>query len=320
MERPQSTAPLHIVSGLDNNYVSGLMVLIASVVWHNPGARFTVLDMGISADNRARLERLGARLGVEIRRIETDEQAFAHIPVQRAHLNRSTYLRLLLPDLLPDDRVIYMDSDMVATGDLTALMAVDLAGAPIAAVPCSGPSAAELSSTGTVKGQYVNAGLLVMDLAAWRREGISAQAIALLAQGKLLSEDQSAINIVLRGRIKLLPAKYNIYALDAAYPTPEDLPSEIAVLHYVVNVKPWMWTVPFGEIWHFHAERIADLMPVDLRVTPKQKASRVEMHRRMIFGLVMLRRKHWRRLKVRRAIREGFVADYLAAEGRKVAG
>lgn len=310
----KETPQLHVVTGLDNNYVSGLMVLIASVVWHNPGARFTVLDMGISADNRARLAQLGARLGVQIDRIETDEKVFAHIPVQRAHLNRSTYLRLLLPDLLQDARVLYMDSDMVVTGDLTALMGLDLDGAPVAAVPCPTPATAELANTGTMQGQYVNAGLLVMDLDAWRREGISAQCIRLLTERKLLSEDQSAINIALRGRIKLLPAKYNIYAAEATYREPRDLPQEVVVLHYVVNVKPWMWNVPFGEIWHFHAKRIADLMPVDLRITPKQKATRVEMHRRMVFGLLMMRRKHWQRLKVRRVIREGIVAQYLAAQ------
>lgn len=310
----KEVAQLHVVTGLDNNYVSGLMVLIASVVWHNPCARFTVLDMGISTDNRDRLARLADRLGVRVDRIEADEKVFSHIPVQRAHLNRSTYLRLLLPDLLPDSRVVYMDSDMVVTGDLTELMQVGLEGMAVAAVPCPTPSTAELEDTGTARGEYVNAGLLVMDLDVWRRDRIAQECIDLLGSRKLLSEDQSAVNIVLRGAMKLLPAKYNVYAAEATYRELCDLPAEITVLHYVVNVKPWMWNVAFGEIWHFHAGRIADLMPVDFKITRKQKLARIEMHRRMVFGLLMMRRKHWQRLKVRQAIRERMVAPYLAAQ------
>ncbi|XQZ41901.1 glycosyltransferase family 8 protein [Paracoccus yeei] len=312
---------LHIVTGSDDNYVAGVMVLIASAVWHNPGARFTVLDMGISAVNRARIERLAARLDVRIDRIEIAERAFADIPVRRAHLTRSTYLRLLIPDLMPKaDRVVYMDCDMVVMDSLAPLASLPLSNHPVAAVACPSPDHREVAATGTSAGSYVNAGLLVMNLPVWRSEGLAARCLALLqdTENPLRSEDQSAINISCRGRILPLPYAFNVYAAEATYRSPEDLPDRIAVLHYVVNVKPWLWQVPFGEIWHFHAARIAELMPPQPRLRVSQRLTRIEMHRRLAFGLAMGRSKHWTRLKVRRAIRERIVAPYLARQAARL--
>lgn len=309
-------APLHIVTGSDDNYVAGVMVLIASAVWHNPAARFTVLDLGIKPVNRARIDQLGQRLGVQIDRIEIDDAAFANIPVRRSHLTRSTYLRLLIPDLLPDeDRVVYMDCDMVVTTDLSLLAKVELGDAPLAAVACPGPDHRELAATQTKIGEYVNGGLLVMNLPVWRREDLPGHCLDLLSDPEhpLLSEDQSAINIACRGRMILLPPRYNIYANESCYRTPEDLPDEVSVLHYVVNTKPWLWDVSYGEIWQFHADHIRDLLPPRQRSARHYRA-RIEQHRRNIFGLAMGRRKHWNRLKIRKAIRSGYVTRYLTGQ------
>ena len=73
---------LHLVTGADDNYAPGVLVLIASAAWHNPGARFTVLDMGISAANRDRIDGLGRALGVAVTRIAIDAVSYTHL---RAH-------------------------------------------------------------------------------------------------------------------------------------------------------------------------------------------------------------------------------------------
>ncbi|TWI35074.1 glycosyltransferase family 8 protein [Paracoccus sulfuroxidans] len=312
-------AQLHIVTGSDDNYVPGVMVLIASAHWHNPGARFTVLDLGISAENRARIDRLAARLDCRIDRIEISDSIFAAIPVRRAHLTRSTYLRLLIPELMPEaERVVYMDCDMVVTGDLTPLATMDLGAAPVAAVACPGPDKRELAATGTQRGEYVNAGLLVMNLPVLRRDGFAARCLELLSDPAhpLLSEDQSALNIAYRGQMLYLPGRFNVYANEATYPSAEDLPDQISVLHYVVSMKPWLWSVPFGEVWQFHANRIADLMPPRKR-SFRHYRTRAEMYRRNAFGLALGKKKHWRRIALRRAIRQGFVADYLRAQAAR---
>ena len=71
---------LHLVTGSDDNYAAGVLVLIASAAFHTPDLRVTVLDNGISAANRARIDALGPRLGITLRRIEIDPDAFAALP------------------------------------------------------------------------------------------------------------------------------------------------------------------------------------------------------------------------------------------------
>ncbi|AGT09535.1 lipopolysaccharide biosynthesis glycosyltransferase [Paracoccus aminophilus JCM 7686] len=314
---------LHIVTGSDNNYMAGVMALIASTAFHNPRVRFTVLDMGIAEDNCRKLAELATRLSLRIDRISIEASRFAHLTVRRAHLNRAAYMRLLIPELLPeDDRLVYMDSDMIVVDDLSALMQVELGDCPIAAVADPSPAPRELAATGTRLGEYVNSGLLVMNLPVWRAEKLSCRCLEILSDPKAAwyCEDQSAINIVCRDRIVLLPAQYNIYANLPTYKCVEELPSRISVLHYVVNVKPWMWNVAFGEIWHFHAGRIADLMPPPHRHNWRQKLRRVEAARRSVFGLLCGKRKYWKRRSTAKAIRSQIVLPYLAKAGANPAG
>lgn len=312
---------LHIVTGADDNYAAGVLVLIASTAWHNPTARFTVLDMGISAENRARIDALGPFLGVQVSRIEIGADSFAAVPVTRAHLTRSTFLRLLIPDLMPDDkRVVYMDCDMAVTGDLGALADLDLGDKLIAAVPDPSPDDRELASTGLARGDYVNAGLLVMNLPLWRREKTAEACLALLSDPDrpLLSEDQSAVNIACRGRVLALPQAFNVYTDPAAW-TPARLPDDIRVAHYVVNHKPWRADVAMGEIWRFHADRIETMMPPPQPRTWRLRMSVLNRHRRMAMGLLMGRRKYRDQRAVLALMRRRYVAPYLHAQQRRAA-
>lgn len=285
-----------IVTGSDDNYVAGVLVLVASAALHNPGARFAVLDMGISSENRRRIDALATRIGMPITRIEVAGDAFADLVVARKHLTRGAYLRLLIPGLFPhEQRVLYMDCDMVVMDDLSDLDQLDLGNDIIAAVACPSPDPAEVQATGHVRGTYVNSGLLVMNLTLWRAEGIAERCFDLLSdpENPLLSEDQSAINIACRGRIKLLDHRFNVYSDPAAHEEAGSFPSQPKVLHYVVNNKPWKGPTTMSRIWDFHAARVADLMPPRQRVPLRKRVSLLNGHRKVIMG-VMLRRPKYR--------------------------
>lgn len=304
-----------IITGSDDNYVPGVMVLIASAAFHNPEARFAVLDMGISESNRARIDALAARLQVAIRRVEVARDAFDHIAVARAHLTRSTYLRLLIPDLFPDeDRVIYTDCDMVVLDDLSTLARVDLGRNIVAAVPCPSPDPAEISATGHVIGSYVNAGLLVMNLPVWREEGIAERCLALLSDPyrPLLSEDQSAINIAAHGRIHLLEPRFNTYSDPGAYKRMEDFPAGPAIVHYVVNNKPWNLATSLSSLWQFHARRIQELMPPQQPVSLRRRLSLLNRDRKLILGIALGRPKYLMRQWVARHMNGHVTKAYLA--------
>ena len=112
-----------------------------------------------------------------------------------------TMARLALHRLLPDeDRVLYLDCDVIAMFDFSEIFDIDLQGNVLAAVReparCKNPFI------------YFNAGVLLMDLAKLR-EGIGDEMLHMANTKKLACPDQDAINLLCQGRILELPPTYN---------------------------------------------------------------------------------------------------------------
>ncbi len=244
---------MHIVTASDENYVIGVLVLIASAHRHNPEARFSVLCSDWSAHSLAKLDALRRRLNVQIDCLDIAADRLAGLPVSRTHLTRATYARLFIPDVLPDaDRVIYMDCDILVTGSLFGAWTCDLGDHILGAVRCPSPTPAFAAEINLPLKFYINAGFLVMNLPIWRAEGLAQSCLSTLADPDCpnITRDESAINNIARGRVRFLDAGYNFYALDRVWQSPLSHPDTIKVIHFLTRPKPWGGPCPFGELWH----------------------------------------------------------------------
>ena len=139
-------------------------------------------------------------IGVHDPRITT-----AHV---KGYLSEASYIRLCLPDILLDhESVLYLDVDTLVIGDISPL--VEIADS-INNHPLSMPaiyathnfwkgSIKRLSSLGYGLKSYFNAGVMVINLALWREERVTAKLFELesLAGGKFRWMDQDLLNIVL---------------------------------------------------------------------------------------------------------------------------
>ena len=162
---------------------------------------------------------------------------FGHFPI-RDHITAGTYLRFLLPELLPDvGKIIYLDTDIIVHHDLAALYDTPLEGHALAAMPDWSmlvgsqtwptyfiPYGAEklrfiayvrralgLECDGTTN--YFNCGVMVFDLAHWRAHDIAGRTIAYLtAHPNLYYMDQDALNFVCNGRYARLEQRWNCFA------------------------------------------------------------------------------------------------------------
>lgn len=256
---------MHVVTASDKNYVPGVMVLISSAARHNPGARFTVLAVDWCTADLDRLAVLAAHLNTAIKAIPLSSETFSSLDPGRKHHTSAMYARLLIPELLPDqDRVIYMDSDMVVTGSLEHAWTVDLEGYLAAAVRCPHPYPMTLRSLGLTRENYVNSGFLVMNLRSWRTEGIATTCLSALAENpeRFPSQDEAAINHFCAGRICFLPCVYNIYATDFIHEDQSCQPESIRVLHFMMGKKPWVRDSAFSPVWYHEAARIGSVTGV----------------------------------------------------------
>jgi lipopolysaccharide biosynthesis glycosyltransferase len=305
---------MHIVTASDNGYVPGVLVLIASAARHNPLAEFTILTTDWSEESRNRLSNMRARLGLRIATVEVGSERLSHLPLRRAHLSASAYSRLFIAEILPkSERVIYMDCDMVVTGDLQRAWSVDLQDKPLAAVACPAPTAAFANAIGLPVAQYFNSGFLVLNLGLWRDEGFGAKCLRALAAPDCpyLSEDESALNDLARGRVAWLDAGFNLYAMDTIWQDPLADPPSICVIHYT-RPKPWSGWCPFDELWWHEAAMIPELAGLRQdRDKLKAKLARWNRLRKALIGAALNRPRYARYREARTRIHEVLVPYYL---------
>jgi lipopolysaccharide biosynthesis glycosyltransferase len=293
---PQRIANSHdeivLVTAADEGYAVPLAVTIRSALDHlaaDRRIRLFVLDGGLRPETKSRLlwSWLDERLTVQW--ISPDIELVRDLPVSD-HVTIVAYVRLLMPSLLPKDvtRVIYLDADMLIRRDLGQLwneeqgehplLAVQDYAAPYFDAPAAMPAfescrrylAAnwpianfrELGLPGDAK--YFNSGLLVIDLAKWRRERYAEQVLDCLRNNRqhVLWWDQYALNAVFAGKWRALDHRWNQGAHIFVYPNWRNSPFDREsftrlrydpwIVHFCSPSKPWHYFCPHPSTREFH--------------------------------------------------------------------
>lgn len=154
------------------------------------------------------------------------------------HINHMTFARYFIPDFVTEDKVLYLDSDLIVTGDLTDLFELDLGENYLAATrSCFGA------------GLGFNAGVLLINNKKWKSESIRQQLIELTEKEheNVKEGDQSILNMLFRDQYSLLDDKYNFQiGFDAgaaeknhAFIFEIPLTPLPKILHYISPDKPW---------------------------------------------------------------------------------
>jgi lipopolysaccharide biosynthesis glycosyltransferase len=175
------------------------------------------------------------------------------------YVSRATYLRLLLPRLLPEhlDRLLYLDCDILCAGSLRELFDLDLRGNVLAAVRDA--HAGTLSDMGGLPGlarypdlapdaPYFNAGVLVIDLPAWRERRVTERCFEYVERhaAEARFTDQDALNHTLHGNWLRLPKTWN-HMLAEIDPSTVDGIARARLVHSIGPVKLWDDSCPDNE-------------------------------------------------------------------------
>ena len=127
---------INICFASDNNYAPYMGMALFSVL-RNAGAEetfhFYILDMGISEENKQKIASLN----------NTHEFDITYIPIDRSRLSGcdpkklslATFGRFFIPELIPQDKVLYLDCDIMVRASLLPMWKTDLAGFYLAGVP-----------------------------------------------------------------------------------------------------------------------------------------------------------------------------------------
>jgi lipopolysaccharide biosynthesis glycosyltransferase len=299
---------LHVVMCADSRFVVPLAVALRSINDSQSEAGtvlVTVLSIGISVEDRARLTESISRIDVSF--VDVDALIPEDVPFSKARLTRATYGRLFAADAVGPgiDRLLYLDTDVLVRDDLRALADFDFNGHPIAAtrdvsqpvLSVGFPAWRELGMSPSTP--YYNAGVLLIDVQAWHARGIRAAALDFLYQhgDRCRYADQDGLNAALRGDFARLPARWN---QDAAFRHPRHLAyafldqAEVeaaerapAIIHFTGAIKPWLPGChdPATELWRQTLAMTAwrDLVVKESRLaTVRRAAARLPMARRAV--------------------------------------
>ena len=153
------------------------------------------------------------------------------------HFTPYAQLRLFA-DMIPEIpyKVIYLDTDTIVNGDLKELFKISIADYELA---CVDDLYNWLNPYRWKVKHYFNSGVLLLNMKAIRKTKLFKNARELVANKKMISPDQDALNFLVKKKL-VLPEKFN--AKDKYY-------KEIIVHHFCnvrrkhhffFRVKPWM--------------------------------------------------------------------------------
>lgn len=130
------------------------------------------------------------------------EKEFGKSKNENAYCTPYTLLRLLA-DLIPQipDKLLYLDIDMMAAGDISKLYNIDVSEYEYAAVK-------EKYGCWLIRPDYINAGMLLLNMKKIKETGLLVKARELIRNKKLLFADQSAIFLSTKKK-KLINRIYN---------------------------------------------------------------------------------------------------------------
>lgn len=251
-----------IIFSTDDNYIAFLDVAIRSLI-ENASKDYTyrliVLNTGVDDANVARIKQ-NETDGFVIDFIDiTDRLAFIKEKLKNVyHFSLVTYYRLFIASLFPQyDKVIYLDCDLVVTGDVSAFYHTDLGDNILGVCPeafvQNTPEFREYASValGVDPDQYFNAGVLLMNLNAYRKEQIEEKFIRMISEYDfdLLDPDQAYLNYLCYNKFRMLENGWN------KEPTALPCEGKKSIVHYALYKKPWQYDdVIDGEyFWHYAA-------------------------------------------------------------------
>ena len=237
---------------IDDSYAPFLAVALNSAIKNSDpqrGYKAIVLYQDLGADNISRLQSLQTEnFKIELMPIRANMEALDDRMSNRLRCDYFTltiYFRLFIPSMFPQyDKGIYIDSDVVLTDDIAKLFDIDIGENYIGA--CNDLSIADIpplvayteKAVGVNAKEYINSGVLLMNLKKMRDDDLEGHFLSLLNKYHFdsIAPDQDYLNAMCNGKIYYLEEKWDTMPNDA-----KPMLTETSLIHYNLFSKPWCY-------------------------------------------------------------------------------
>ncbi|NIA67644.1 glycosyltransferase family 8 protein [Pelagibius litoralis] len=258
--------PIKLIFGVDGSYSQHLAVTLISLLENNRGNAFDILvvTLNMTVQDKARIRSVVEGFAnVVLRFQDFDISRYSHFRTD-GHISHASYLRIFIPEILPEseERVLYLDCDLVVQEDIAPLWESDLGDKVIGAA--RNPFFVRHDDLELpADADYHNAGVLLINLKRWRERDGTARLIDFIEahHAHLYAHDQDALNAVFLGEFAELAPQWNFQtsmlwcepeALSLRYQEYRGLVENPAIIHYTTPSKPWHFgnTHPHKDIYY----------------------------------------------------------------------
>ncbi len=238
----------------DKNIADGVIISTLSIAMHtNEPLDIYILTASITVNSKrfialdssftSFLQKKLAAVNKNVKVILIDVTDIFHNDAPHSNLNtRFTpccMLRLYadLVEGLPS-RLLYLDNDVIARGDICELYHKDISGYELAGVPDYYGS--HFFRKNPFKRDYINSGVLLLDMQKLKVCGTLKKCRRLCREKKMFMPDQSALNKAARAKM-LLPRRYNEQRRLRGDTLLQHFTTSFRFFPYfhTVSVKPW---------------------------------------------------------------------------------
>lgn len=237
-----------IAISTDQNYMMPVETLIKSLAYNNHDLKIYVINEDLPQEWFINLNQRLSAVSIKVIDAKFDPALINGVQVTIDYLSKMTYARILIPKLIPEDRVLYLDADTIVDRNLDSLFNIDMQDYPVAAVK-------------DYFGDFFNAGVLLMDNRKLRDTNFVDD---LLERGKNApsDNDQTLLNEEFKDNYLTLPGTYNVQVGGdlvtfwdkkqlGAYEHGLADAMPYSIIHYTTGDKPWKTTSSLRgrEIW-----------------------------------------------------------------------
>ena len=248
----------------DQAYQEQISTTIKSILYYNKNVKIYVFNQGLSDEWFRDFNELAEQLDSELINISLDQVMISPEWLTQDHISSAAYARYFIPQFVAEERVLYLDSDLVVNRDLQPLFDIPLEGKLVAAV-------------GDAGGYGFNSGVLLIDNRAWKERQLQEifiketdRIMGLVQSGQMedFNGDQTVLNHVLAqdwlplDKIYNLQVGHDLVAFYSGWNGHFELDQEPLIIHYTTFRKPWNSEVSYRYRqlwWDFQALSLAEI-------------------------------------------------------------
>ncbi|AWI50652.1 glycosyltransferase family 8 protein [Actinobacillus porcitonsillarum] len=247
---------INIALAADRNYAEQVITLIKSVCYHHKNVRFYLIQQDYPDEWFDALNKHLVKLDAEIIPA-TILDSFEFDSILQKHITQASFYRYLIPKI-PEERILYLDSDIVVDGNIEEMYFSDFNEKYAFAVEDMYISHTKHCYMEFPEMKpYFNSGVLLINNKLWQEYDLFEHLIQTTkAYPKVIYGDQDILNILLKNKWEILSNVYN-YQTGVMYgslPVNKNLSNEEIlekyqkqakevqpkIIHYTSKYKPWL--------------------------------------------------------------------------------